>query len=346
MPKLYTFSSLELAKCTLYIFGASSFGILLHKLLSSYNLEIKAFIDNDPTKQGSQICGKRVITADRLRPLSNQLIIVASRYYVDICQQLSELGFSENRDFIDAVFFAIEEQYKLLAAAMGQFKNKHNGERVFLIGNGPSLSIDDLNRLKNETTFAANRIYLSYSETAWRPSYYCACDPLVTLYNREIIDRLPNSKFIANSSCFYGSTSSNTFVLPYTFRFSDKTTRQVGFSFDPLAGLFDGGSVIYMMLQIAVFMGFKQIYFLGLDHAFEIDEQDESELLISKGEKNHFHQNYRQAGESWSRPDLNFIQDSFEHAKLLLEPLGITLVNLSRRTRLDTFAKDDIENIV
>ena len=39
------------------------------------------------------------------------------------------------------------------------FKNKHDGQRCFIIGNGPSLTAEDLNLLKNEVTFAANRIY-------------------------------------------------------------------------------------------------------------------------------------------------------------------------------------------
>jgi hypothetical protein len=43
-----------------------------------------------------------------------------------------------------------------------QFRNRHPGERCFIIGNGPSLAIDDLDRLRSKTTFASNKIYLAF----------------------------------------------------------------------------------------------------------------------------------------------------------------------------------------
>ena len=40
-----------------------------------------------------------------------------------------------------------------------KLKDNYIGKRCFIIGNGPSLRIEDLNCLKGEYTFAANRIY-------------------------------------------------------------------------------------------------------------------------------------------------------------------------------------------
>ena len=37
-----------------------------------------------------------------------------------------------------------------------QFKNKHLGEACFVIGNGPSLTIEDLERLQGCPTFSTN----------------------------------------------------------------------------------------------------------------------------------------------------------------------------------------------
>ena len=44
-------------------------------------------------------------------------------------------------------------------------QNIHKGKRAFILGNGPSLSIADLNKLKNEITFASNKIYLAFEKT-------------------------------------------------------------------------------------------------------------------------------------------------------------------------------------
>ena len=55
------------------------------------------------------------------------------------------------------------------------YKNKHIGKRVFLIGNGPSLNKTNLDLLANEYTIAMNRIPLLYKNTIWRPTYYIFC---------------------------------------------------------------------------------------------------------------------------------------------------------------------------
>jgi|GEM_PF-5152925 hypothetical protein len=44
-------------------------------------------------------------------------------------------------------------------------KNRHAGERIFIIGNGPSLTMKDLGMLRNEVTIACNRIFLAFSDT-------------------------------------------------------------------------------------------------------------------------------------------------------------------------------------
>lgn len=46
-----------------------------------------------------------------------------------------------------------------------KLKNKYQGKRCFIIGNGPSLTAEDLDKLENEICFAANRIYNIFPKT-------------------------------------------------------------------------------------------------------------------------------------------------------------------------------------
>ena len=69
-------------------------------------------------------------------------------------------------------------------------KNIHKGKRAFILGNGPSLEIEDLDKLKNEITFASNKIYLAFDQTDWRPTYYCVEDLIVAQNNSDIISKL------------------------------------------------------------------------------------------------------------------------------------------------------------
>ena len=46
-----------------------------------------------------------------------------------------------------------------------KFKNIHAGERCFIVATGPSLTYEDLDKIKNEITFGVNSICLSYDKT-------------------------------------------------------------------------------------------------------------------------------------------------------------------------------------
>ncbi|MBK8973250.1 MAG: DUF115 domain-containing protein [Hahellaceae bacterium] len=346
LPPLVILPVSLLSRRRLYIFGASKFGTHAQHLLTRYQLEIIAFIDNDEGKYHQRLNSKPIIPLYGLARDPKILIIIASRYYPEIRLQLISLGWKENEDFVEATRFFIAEDYLQLQQSMAAFKGIHCGERAFLIGNGPSLTTSDLNLLKNECCFAANKIYLSFSQTTWRPTYYCVCDPLVSLNIRDQIESIGIPAFLSNNSCFYGHNLQNARILPYFFRSDSEQVSEMGFSFEPEQGLFDGGTVVFMMMQLAVFMGFKKLYFLGLDHSFTIDQDEKTEVVSSRGEINHFHPNYRPCGEKWSRPRLDFIERAFLRAKGLLEPRGIQLVNLSRQTKLQVFDIASLEDIL
>lgn len=57
-------------------------------------------------------------------------------------------------------------------------KDSHKGERCFLIGNGPSLTGEDLHLLKDEYTFGTNMVYKIFDKTDWRPSFHCVSDTI------------------------------------------------------------------------------------------------------------------------------------------------------------------------
>ena len=51
------------------------------------------------------------------------------------------------------------------------------------------------------------------------------------------------------------------------------------FSIDCSDKVYIGYTVTYIMIQMAAYMGFKEIYLLGMDHDFSLDSDDYSILL-------------------------------------------------------------------
>jgi len=89
-----------------------------------------------------------------------------------------------------------------------------------------------------------------------------------------------------------------------------KGKQRIQFSKNLLKGVYGGYTVIYIMLQIAFYMGIREIYLLGIDFNFRIspstgEKTSAGEILLKNdGEVNHFHPDYRKQGELWTMPRL------------------------------------------
>ena len=231
-------------------------------------------------------------------------------------------------------------------------KDKHKGRRCFIIGNGPSLKIADLDMLKNEITFASNKIYLAFDQTEWRPTYYSVTDILVAENNRGIISRLQLTKLFCSSirSCF---DKDKDVIWLKLLRNPVSDGRHVrAFSVNIIGGVYSGATVIYHQLQAAFHMGIREVYLIGVDFKFVIPRpgggltQYNEVILTHGGELNHFHPEYRKAGEKWTLPCLDAQREAFLVARSTFERYGGRILNASRETALDIFPRSNFEEII
>lgn len=80
-------------------------------------------------------------------------------------------------------------------ARLEQLRDKHAGERCFILGNGPSLGRTDLSRLVSEYSFGSNRLYLMFDQTDYRPTYYASVNDLVAQQYGAEMAKLDMVKF-------------------------------------------------------------------------------------------------------------------------------------------------------
>lgn len=78
------------------------------------------------------------------------------------------------------------------AKRLRMLKDTHLGEMCFIIGNGPSLSADDLEVLhkNNVLSFGFNRIFLMFDKTNWRPDFYVSQDEKMLLNCQDDVNNL------------------------------------------------------------------------------------------------------------------------------------------------------------
>jgi hypothetical protein len=180
------------------------------------------------------------------------------------------------------------------------FKNQHQGERCFIIANGLSLKNTDLSLLKDEVTFCMNRIYLMFDELNFIPNYYVVNNELILEQFSDDISNLSPIKFLNwnRRSYFSGDKKSN--FLRYFYSLNEKLSE------DPLKGVYSGGTVTHACLQLAYFMGFSEVYIVGMDHNFvDTGVPSKTEVRTQEVDKNHFHPNYFPKGSKWQLPDLD-----------------------------------------
>lgn len=140
--------------------------------------------------------------------------------------------------------------------------------RIFLVGNGPSLNDTPLHLLKNEDTMALNAIDLIYNKTEWRPKYYYCLDVNPNDGHKwdAIRSNMDCERLFLWEDWKWKFSGDNIEWIPkckkhHPFPVTSKNTIQTWHLPTICTAL---GSMSAMM-QLAVRMGYDEIYLVGVD---------------------------------------------------------------------------------
>ena len=228
------------------------------------------------------------------------------------------------------------------------FKDIHKGKRCFIIGNGPSLTAEDLTLLKDEYTFAANRIFYMFDKTEWRPTYYCAQDDVVV---RDIADKfdiiLTNCKYAFIAACcdkfLQKDVINNEKVLLYFDIFQQCHKGRI-FSERIDDYVFDGSTVTYAAIQIAAYMGFSEIFLIGVDHNYSASSFKGNSINDKDVKSSYFEG--MPSGIKMTKPNTDGSTLSFVKAKEYADAHKILIANATRGGKLEVFPRVKLEDVI
>ena len=234
--------------------------------------------------------------------------------------------------------YQYQEERKQKYSDLEKYKDIYKGRRCFVIGNGPSLRKEDLMTLEknHEITFAANGIFHMYDKVSWRPTHYMLCDALAYKMKYEDIQRIEDENaFIADF--YYTDLKEITKANRYYLINELSDSQRFGFSKDAVRGLYSGKTVTYVMIQMACYMGVKEIYLLGVDWTGG-KGTGKGRIDFFEGEK--------EQQENNSRFDL-FSEEkrAFETAKEFGADNGIRIYNATRGGELEVFERVDFDHL-
>lgn len=220
----------------------------------------------------------------------------------------------------------IKKIYQKRYNGLKKFRNIHLGQKCFLIGNGPSLKINDLEVLKEKNiyTIGCNRIFEIYSDTEWRPNCYVAADGSVPNERMSEIKQQDIPVFMKH---FVGFDKEELYLYRYQeYDYEDVYPR---FSDDITKCIYRSATVMFDMIQIAVYMGFKEIYLLGVDCNY-----------IRGGTNNYFFKS-AEPDTLIHRPD-NMVL-AYKSARRYADSHGIKIYNATRGGKLEVFERVDFD---
>ena len=222
----------------------------------------------------------------------------------------------------------------------------HLGKRCFIIGNGPSLTSADLDILKanNEITFAFNRIFHIFDSTSWRPTYYISQDEkMLAGSQKEVADLEADIMFIPAELEWYNGIKIKGSTL-FHIENCDFNKKPL-FSEDISKRIYNSRTVVYTAIQIAVYMGFKEIFLIGVDHHFHTSMNSKGEIVIDKTAKDYFSDKYNTDKENLYIPNTDLSTLAFVAAKEYADAHNVRIYNATRGGKLEVFTRVDFNQL-
>lgn len=223
-------------------------------------------------------------------------------------------------------------------ARLEEFRDRHRGERCFVVANGPSLRDMDLSPLKGERTLGMNRIYRLAESTGWLPTYLVVID--IDVQIQQISDELR-----ALSIPRFINWNGRRHVPPDPLTHYLKLTFRPRFSTDATRGMWGGHSVTYCCIQLAYFMGFTEVVLIGKDHSYRETGVPGQVVRATGAESNHAVPGYYAPGAAWRIPDYKGEELAYTMAREAFERAGRRIVDATVGGKLQVFDKVDYQSL-
>jgi len=253
------------------------------------------------------------------------------------------------------------------------YRNRHLGDRCFVMGNGPSLNKMNLSNLEGEVVFGCNSCHLLFDRISWRPKYYSCIDSRVLPDISEEIIRMheqnpqmvlffPSKLHIHDGT---GTVKDTKQYIPknpnrYYFnhvRLSEDNLPWSAFSIDVDNHVIMPHTVSITLLQLALYMGFKDIYLIGCDTSYVVpgtvtqegpEYMGYGKLLLTStknDDPNHFDPRYFGAGRKWHNPKVGEMIKHYGWAKRVINSCGSKVYNATMGGNLEVFPRVNFDEL-
>lgn len=232
-------------------------------------------------------------------------------------------------------------------------RNIYAGKRCFVIGNGPSLLPEDLNKLCDEISFASNRIYNIYEYTDWRPTYYMCIDKNALPFMLDSIKKSGSyKKFLTYHGVRCGGLSDESicYLFPYgRYKVNPYAPKAERLNDDLSKYVTNVATVTVNIIELAIYMGFSEIYLLGVDnnYAKKLDKNGKvyNDPSVQSSYFAGMKDSHGKLGDGVSAQNVEAMNYSYQLAKQFADEHGVKIYNATRGGKLEVFPRVDFDSL-
>lgn len=241
-------------------------------------------------------------------------------------------------DINNARFYKNYSKCKKQDELIRSLRDIHKGERCFIVGNGPSLNTNDLELIRNEQTFAANLIFRIFDKTKWRPSNYFLIDRYAD--TQDILDSMEVPRLFIGDYYWRkrGMKNPNAICMRVM-----RKSNNLHFSDDLIKGVYDSHTVTYIMIQVAVYMGFSEIYLLGMDHSYALTYDSTGKVTEDPDVISHF---FKDRNPAEVIANVEGMNKAYLEARSYACKNGVKIINVTRGGKLEWFPRMSLEEVL
>jgi hypothetical protein len=202
-------------------------------------------------------------------------------------------------------------------------KNSKKGEDIYILGNAPSINKLDLSRLQHKNTIGLNGSPLLLDPLGFSSTYYLITDRRFLQHEEKL--KIADAEFQKDNIKLVSDVLKEDvekFGETQNIYFAKSLSRD-GFSLDLNIGFYFGSTTVMLGIQLAYYLGCKNIYLLGVDFTYA--------LLEEKGEQiRSYSEDKTQEFDTLLSVQMKNIADSH----LILKEQGVNLWLCSRESLL------------
>lgn len=216
-----------------------------------------------------------------------------------------------------------------------KLKNDQKKNRCFIVGSGPSLTLEQLEQIKNEISFGSNRIYKMFDKTSWKPKYYViqdAYDPTP----RYVYENLNVENLFVSDYYWRANGMNNNNAICFNTVRSLKQTNNIPFSNDVSKKVYTASTVTYTMIQLAAYFGFNEIYLIGMDHTYANETDDKGRIISKNNVQSHA---FKDEKPNEVVANISYMEDAYKSARKYCEENNIKIYNATIGGKLEIFKR-------